>query len=161
MHTQFQTDPNARPKPKTVLVIEEERFTLLTLWLMIKNAGYRVVSAGDGAEALKAIRLERPALILADVNQDSGGASREWDAFKLMDWMKYQYPEHRTECIIVSAGDPEKIRHRATEAGAFGFVAKPITKSLLLAEIKRAIGDPCDVARHGETTFFRRHIPLE
>lgn len=160
MQTQVISSPQARPRPKTVLVIDDERVTLLMLGLMIKNAGYRVVTAGDGSEALKAIRLERPALVVADVALDGEASGQALDGFQVLEWMHRAYPEHRGEAIIVSAGDPEKLRRKAVEAGVSGFVPKPITKSLLLAEIKRAIGEPLDLPRHGETAFFRRHVPL-
>ena len=161
MPTQLYRKDQARVKPKKVLVIEDERVTLTVLEQMIKGAGYRVVTAADAAEALKAIRSERPALILADVALNVEASGHEWDGFQVLEWLNYHYPEHHTEAIIVSAGNPERIRRRAVGVGAFGFLGKPVVKNLLLAEIKRAIGDPFDLARHGETTFFRRHVPLE
>ena len=160
MPTQLHRKDQTRVKAKKILVIEDERVTLLVHAQMIKSAGYRVVTAADAAEALQAIRLERPALILADVALNVEASGHEWDGFQVLEWLKYHYPEHRTEAIIVSAGNPEKIRRRAVAVGAFGFLSKPIVKNLLLAEIKRAIGGPFDLARHGETTFFRRHVPL-
>jgi CheY-like chemotaxis protein len=155
----YRKDPTQR-KAKTVLVIEDDKVTLKVLDHMIKGAGYKVVTAADASEALKAVRLERPELVVADVTLNVEASGHEWDGFQVLGWMKYHYPEHSPQAIIISAADPEKIRRLAVAAGAFGFVGKPIVKNLLLAEIKRAIGDPFGVARHGETTFFRRRVPL-
>jgi len=161
MPTQLHRKDPTQRKAKTVLVIEDDKVTLKVLDHMIKGAGYRVVTAADAAEALKAIRLERPALIVADVSLNIEASGHEWDGFQVLEWMKYHYPEHQGQAIVISVSDPVKIRRRAVAAGAFGFVGKPIVKNLLLEEIKRAIGDPFGVARHGETSFFRRHISLQ
>src|ERR1051325_1030023 len=160
MPTQFLRRDPTRAKAKTILVIEDDRTTMLVLALMIKSAGFRASTAADAAEALKAIRLERPSLIVADISLNTESSGHEWDGFQVLEWMNHHYPEHRTEFLVVSAGNPERMRRRAVAVGAFGFVGKPIVKNSLLAEIKRAIGDPFDLARHSETTFFRRHIPL-
>src|SRR5437016_4866635 len=113
MPTQLHRKDQTRVKAKKILVIEDERITLLVHAQMIKSAGYRVVTAADAAEALQAIRLEKPALILADVALNVEASGHEWDGFQVLEWLKYHYPEHRTEAIIVSAGNPEKIRRRA------------------------------------------------
>src|SRR5437879_133701 len=67
MPTQLHRKDHPRPKAKTVLVIEDDRVTLMVLEQIIKGAGYRVVTAADAAEALKAVRLERPGLVVADI----------------------------------------------------------------------------------------------
>src|SRR5712671_3970267 len=129
-----------------VLVIEDDPVTLVLLAHIVKSAGYAVLTARDGGEALAAIRLERPDLILADINLPAKASGPEWDGFNVLEWMNHHYPHHRTRYIVVSSGDPLKLNERVAAVGAFGFVVKPIQKSLLLSEIRRAIGDPPESA---------------
>src|SRR6266404_8361128 len=86
-HTTYQTEHYTRTKAKKVLVIEDDKVSLLMMTLIIRGAGYRVVGAPDVAQALKAIRLERPDLILADINLTSEASGSEWDGFQVLEWM--------------------------------------------------------------------------
>ncbi len=96
--------------------------------------------ARTAAEAVDAIRLERPALILTDINLTIAGHG--WDGFGVIAWMNFHYPGNRTKCIVVSGGDADELRPRADAIGAFAFLSKPLEKDLLRSEIRRAIGDP-------------------
>ena len=50
-----------------ILVVDDEANVQRLLQYTLKQAGYTVVIAGDGQEALKLWRAEQPALILLDV----------------------------------------------------------------------------------------------
>jgi NAD(P)-dependent dehydrogenase (short-subunit alcohol dehydrogenase family) len=50
-----------------VLVVEDSKFLRVSTERVLAAAGYQVVSAGDGEEALRMARQELPALILLDV----------------------------------------------------------------------------------------------
>ena len=51
---------------KTILVADDESHILHVVSLKLRNAGYRVVTAQDGQEALDAARQERPHLLITD-----------------------------------------------------------------------------------------------
>jgi len=63
----------------------------------------------------------------------------------LIDWLKYRHPDHAFSYIIVSGEDLSAHETRAAAIGAFSFVRKPIDPNLMLAEIRRAVGDGPDV----------------
>jgi two-component system, chemotaxis family, chemotaxis protein CheY len=138
--TRNQSSGNASKK---VLVIEDEVFTLLSMTQMVKGAGHNVVIARDAAEGVDAIRLERPDLILTDINLTTAGQG--WDGFGVIEWMNFHYPGNRTKCIVVSGGDYEKLKTRANALGALAFLRKPLEKDVLLGEIRRAIGEPSEL----------------
>jgi len=52
---------------KTVLIADDDRTLVHALGQMIEKAGYRVVSAYDGAEAIKKVQEEQPDLIILDI----------------------------------------------------------------------------------------------
>jgi CheY-like chemotaxis protein len=139
---------------KKVLLIEDDIVTQMTIARIVKGAGYVLITAIDAADALKALRMDRPDVILADINLSSRASGPVLDGFNVLDWLNYHYPEHHTRCIIVSITEPEKLRQRATDIGAFALLRKPVAKDLLLTEIGRAIGGPsalpaADSARPG------------
>src|SRR5918997_1709902 len=53
-------------KEKTILVADDESHILNVVSLKLRNAGFRVLTAHDGQEALDAAQQERPDLIITD-----------------------------------------------------------------------------------------------
>ena len=51
---------------KTILVADDESHILNVVSLKLRNAGYRVLTARDGQEALELAQQERPDLIITD-----------------------------------------------------------------------------------------------
>jgi two-component system alkaline phosphatase synthesis response regulator PhoP len=51
---------------KKILVADDESHILSVVSLKLRNAGYDVITARDGAEGLRAAREERPDLIITD-----------------------------------------------------------------------------------------------
>jgi ActR/RegA family two-component response regulator len=124
---------------KKVLVISEDVPTLLAMAQVVKVAGHGVSIVRSAAEAVQTIGLERPDLVIVDVD---GTAEHGWDGVHVVEWLGCHYPEHHAKYIVVSSGDPERFKPRTTGVGACGFVGKPVAKELLLAEIEHAIGGP-------------------
>lgn len=58
-------DDNA--SPKKLLLVDDDNFILVVYGDGFKNAGYQVVTAKDGEEALVKMRTERPDLVLLDI----------------------------------------------------------------------------------------------
>ena len=125
---------------KKVLVISEDVSTLLAMAQIVKVAGHGVAIGRSASEAVQTIGLERPDLIIVDVDPVAGTAEDGWDGFHMVDWLRCHYPDHRAKYIIVSGADPEKSKPSSVGADACAVVGKPIVKELLLTEIGRAIG---------------------
>lgn len=51
---------------KTILVADDESHILRVVSLKLRNAGFRVLTAQDGQEALEMARAERPDLLITD-----------------------------------------------------------------------------------------------
>jgi DNA-binding response OmpR family regulator len=52
---------------RKILLVEESKFLRMATEKMLTSAGYEVISAGDGEEALRLAREPSPSLILLDV----------------------------------------------------------------------------------------------
>ncbi|MCP4712339.1 MAG: response regulator [Planctomycetes bacterium] len=57
---------NFNDNPKKVLVVDDEVHILHVVSLKLRNAGYDVITAQDGREALEIAQVERPDLIITD-----------------------------------------------------------------------------------------------
>ena len=52
----------------TILLIDDQELMLLALSTIVKKAGYNVLSANNGIEALRLAKEHLPSLIISDVN---------------------------------------------------------------------------------------------
>ena len=116
---------------KKILIIEDNEKNLYMIKFMMEQNGYQVVEAKDGVEGVEMAAIEKPDLILMDIQLpllDGYEATRQIKANKKI--------SHIPVIAITSyamVGDREK----ALEAGCDGYIEKPINPELFLAEIKQ------------------------
>ena len=115
---------------KTVVIVEDEGVTLLQLRRTLTHAGLKVVGmAGNGLEAVEMVLRERPDLVLMDVQMP------------VMNGMEAarRIREAYAVCIVMlTAFSTEEYQQQAREAGACGYVLKPITGAMLLPQLETA-----------------------
>jgi putative two-component system response regulator len=59
---------NTASKTKKILIVDDNRTMLKVLEKLLKSAGFEVVAADKGTEALRLAAQEKPHLIISDVN---------------------------------------------------------------------------------------------
>jgi len=98
------------------------------------KGGYRVVTAGNGLEALEAIKRERPALVITDILMP------KMDGFNLVHQMRLSPMTRDIPVIFLSATyiAPED-KHFAVMIGATRFIEKPIDIDLLMKTIQELL----------------------
>jgi CheY-like chemotaxis protein len=77
-------------KSKKILVVDDNAIILKTLSLKLQRVGYQVVTASDGSAAIRAMREEKPDLLVLDVSFTPDvphGGGVPWDGFLLMKWL--------------------------------------------------------------------------
>ena len=103
-----------------VLLVEDTEDNRFMMRRLLEMAGYRVVEATNGEDAVKAARAESPRLILMDLSLpviDGLAATR----------LIRQLPAcKRTPIIAVSAHDSADFQLEAIEAGCNSYITKPI-----------------------------------
>jgi two-component system, response regulator PdtaR len=113
------------------LIVEDDTYLVMLLRAQLEKLGHVVV--GDASMAAQAQRLfesERPDLVLMDIRLD--GADGIELARKLL--------AHRAcPIIIVSAYGDRELVDRATAAGVFGYLIKPVGTEALSAQIEVAV----------------------
>ena len=136
----MNTQPSATV-PKKILVVDDNEIIVKSLCLKLQGAGYQVLTALDGAEAVAAARKDSPDLILLDLSfpPDVGGVP--WDGFRIMEWFHRLDTAKKIPIIIITGSEDPKTKERATGAGAVAFFQKPLEHDYLLKVIRATLGD--------------------
>jgi CheY-like chemotaxis protein len=130
---------SAAPKAQKVLVVDDNEIILKTISLKLKGAGYQVITALDGAEAVAAARKESPDLILLDISFPADVSGVQWDGFRIMDWFHRLDAAKKIPVIIITGDDDAQNKTRAVSSGAVAFFNKPIDHDDLLKVIRATL----------------------
>ena len=104
---------------KVLIVDDSEAFRRLNAEIL-KMDGHQVLMARDGRETLDLVRSERPDVILLDIMMPG------LDGFDVCRELKGD-PTTRDTMVVMVTALSESARYRAIQAGADGYVTKPIT----------------------------------
>jgi len=126
---------------KTILVVDDNEIVIKTITLKLQGAGYRVVSAMDGSEAVALARREHPDLILLDISFPPEVTGVPWDGFRIMEWFHRLDTAKKIPIIIITGSEDPKTKERATQSGAVAFFQKPIEHDYLLKVVRATLGD--------------------
>ena len=119
---------------KTILAVDDSPSIRLMVSHTIRTAGYNVVEASDGNEALRIAKESPVDLILTDQNMPG------LDGLTLIKTLRERREYAKTPIIVLTTemGDDMKMKGRA--AGATGWMVKPFHPDTLLNVVKKSIG---------------------
>jgi two-component system, cell cycle sensor histidine kinase and response regulator CckA len=120
----------------TLLVAEDEPGLQRLVARVLSKAGYRVLMAGDGVEALRAAREHEGdiALLLSDVTMPNMGG------VELASELRRERPGTR---VLFVSGYPQDVeRSGPVNLTDASFLAKPFSPANLLDAVQRALGEP-------------------
>jgi len=123
--------PSDRDARKTVLVVEDNVLNRELANAVLKSAGYNVILAKDGAEALMILGREQIDLLLLDVDLPF------IDGHKVLEALREKGIEVPT--IFISGLPGEEPEVRAFAIGAADFIRKPVKNSILLARVSKVL----------------------
>jgi CheY-like chemotaxis protein len=127
---------------KKILIVDDNPVIIKTLTMKLSSAGYEVMAAADGSEAVSMVRKGRPDLILLDINfppDVAHGGGVAWDGFLIIQWLRRMDEVKDVPIIVISGGDASKYKDRSLATGAIGYFQKPIDNSALLEAVKQAL----------------------
>jgi DNA-binding SARP family transcriptional activator len=128
-----QTAAPADDRKKTILIVEDNLLSRELTNAVLKSAGYAVVMAKDGAEALMIVGREAIDLMVIDVDLPY------IDGHSLLQAMHENGVE--VPAIFISGLPGDDVEVRAFEVGAVDFIRKPVKNSVLLARVAKAWRD--------------------
>ena len=136
----MNTDPTGAPAKK-ILVVDDNEIVIKSITLKLQGAGYQLITAMDGSEAVAMARKESPDLILLDINfpPDVGGVP--WDGFRIMEWFHRLDASKKIPIIVMTGSEDPKWKERATAAGAVAYFQKPLEHDYLLKVIRATLGE--------------------
>ena len=123
----------APPRSSPVLVVDDDRLVLLTLGHGLRQAGFEVVEADNGDDAILLARRVRPCMAVLDIRMQ--GLSGFDVAQHLRDYT-------RTPFMFLSAFSDEGTRSEALRLGALYCLEKPIEVPELARRIHEALASP-------------------
>lgn len=118
---------------EAVLVVEDDVLVRLVIAGYLRDCGYRVFEASNGAEAVKLLEREDAVIdvVLTDVEMPG-----EMDGFALAHWIRRQRPD----VDVVMAGTPARAADAAGDLCEEGpHRAKPYEPRLALERIRRLL----------------------
>jgi CheY-like chemotaxis protein len=136
----MNTAPSGKPAKK-ILVVDDNAIIIKTISLKLQGAGYQVITAMDGAEAVAAARKENPDLILLDISFPPDVTSVQWDGFRIMEWFHRLDAAKRIPIIIITGSEDLKMKERANSSGAVAYFQKPLEHDQLLKVVRATLGD--------------------
>jgi len=123
------------PECPKVLIIDDDPTTLATLSDALTWVGrYKVETAQDGYEGLIRVGGFRPDVLVLDIRMPG------LDGFQVCRHVKADPSTRSTRILAVSGYAQSDTTARAFEAGAEGFMEKPIDLGRLRAEVDRLVG---------------------
>jgi CheY-like chemotaxis protein len=126
---------------KKILVIDDNEVVIKTISLKLQGAGYQVITAMDGTEAVAAARKENPDLILLDISFPPDMSGVPWDGFRIMEWFHRLESSKKIPIVVITGNEDPKAKERATNAGAVAFFQKPLEHDYLLKVIRATLGE--------------------
>jgi CheY-like chemotaxis protein len=119
------------PHDRTILVADDNADQRALCAELLATAGYRVIEARDGAEAIALAGVELPGLILMDVTMPGTSG---WNAVRAL----REQVETRAIPIVVITGLAQSWdRDASFAAGGDGYLVKPVPPQRLLEEVRR------------------------
>ncbi len=101
-----------------VLVVDDEPDAVELLQEFLAAKGYEVFTAGDGEEALRQVKEQRPHLILLDIRMPKLNGLEVLRRVREFD--------REVGVIMVTAVNEEETGRQALKLGAFDYITKPL-----------------------------------
>jgi DNA-binding response OmpR family regulator len=125
--------PGERPagtRPTRILVVDDDRLVLATVVAGLRQAGFEVLEADNGDDAILLARNHRPRLAILDMRMQGKSG---------MDVARYLASNTSTGFMFLSAfGDPSIVDESA-RLGALGYLVKPIDIRQIVPAVNAAL----------------------
>jgi two-component system cell cycle response regulator len=130
----------AQPKPdastdaflpqSTVLIVDDNPQNVELLQAFLESLPVKIITAGDGVEALDKVEEHKPDLILLDIMMP------RLSGFQVCRRIKENAKTRDIQVLMVTALNELGDIEQATECGTDDFVSKPVNKFELLTRVK-------------------------
>ena len=121
--------PAATRTGPVALVVDDSISARRSVARLLKDVGFEVQTAVDGAEALRLADARRPDVVLTDIEMPN------INGFELAARLRRRPDTRRTPIVMISSRGSEKHRREASQAGADAYFVKPFSDDRLLETV--------------------------
>ena len=119
---------------KCILVVDDSETVRQVLQLTLANAGFDVVEAEDGLEALDKLAHNSVDMMITDLNMPN------MDGLELIKKVREDGTHRFTPIVMLTTESSEEKKLAGREAGASGWIVKPFKPEQLLKVVKLVLG---------------------
>ena len=120
---------------KTVLIVDDEEYIVTSLEYVMKSAGYKVVVAYDGEQAIEKTKETAPDLLILDVMMP------KLDGFEVCEKIRANPLWKSIRIIILTAKGRDSEREKGMSLGADAYMTKPFSTRDILKRVMELLGD--------------------
>lgn len=121
-------------KTKTILVVDDTGTVRTLTRFALSKAGYRVLEASNGEDALKILSEEKVDLLISDFNMP------DMDGLILAQKVRKDYAEAKLPLLLLTTEVPQEVAARALELGITATLLKPFSPSHLVKAVDTTLG---------------------
>jgi len=118
---------------KKILLVDDEKDLVRSVSFRLEDAGYDVIVAWDGQEALEKAKSEMPDLIILDLMLP------KMNGYKVCGLLKADLRYNKIPILMFTARAQEADRKMSEEVGANAYVTKPFEPEILFAKIEELL----------------------
>lgn len=113
-----------------VLVVDDEPNIVLSLEFLMEQAGFEVVTAEDGEQALEQVNVASPDLLLLDISLPG------MSGFDVLERLRGQEATAQLPIIMLTAHGRDVEREKGMALGADDYITKPFSTQSLVEKVK-------------------------
>lgn len=118
---------------RNILIVDDSASMRQLVTFALEDAGYEVVQAVDGEDAIVKAGQARAAMVITDLNMprlDGIGLIRQ-----LREKVEYKF----TPIVMLTTESQDSKKNEGKEAGASGWIVKPFTPEQLIGVVKKFV----------------------
>ena len=116
-----------------VLVVDDSASVRNTISALLRDENYRITTARDGLEAMRAMLDNRFSLVLTDLEMP------QLNGFELTEFIRNRSSQPQVPVVMLTSRGQDKHRARAAEVGVDSFLVKPYSDQQLLETVRTAV----------------------
>ena len=119
---------------KRIMIVDDSATVRQVLRLTLENAGYQVIQAVDGQEALEQLDGQTIDMLITDLNMPN------LDGIELIRQLRQMDKFRFIPIIMLTTESAEEKKREGKSAGASGWIVKPFKPEQLLKVVKMVLG---------------------
>ncbi|MBW1697254.1 MAG: response regulator [Deltaproteobacteria bacterium] len=119
---------------KVIMTVDDSASMRQMVSFTLKQAGYEVMEAVDGSDAVSKLSASRAHLVITDLNTPN------MDGIELIRTLRADASYKFVPIIMLTTESQEARKQEGRQAGATGWIVKPFKPEQLVAVVKKVLG---------------------